>query len=95
MFSSAGIVSANSWTALSPAKALASVGHRTDATKYVRFCGGWKVLKRNSVTTPIDPPAPRNAQKRSGFSVSEQLTTVELARTTVAPTSQSRASPCV
>jgi len=44
---------------------------------------------------PIEPPAPRNAQKRSAFSVSEQFTMVELARTMVAPTSQSRARPWV
>lgn len=86
MLSSAGIVCANSCTARTPASARSSVGHSTGARKYVSSSGTSNVSNRNSVTTPIDEPAPRIAQNRSAFSVAEQLTTVELASTTVAPT---------
>lgn len=96
MFISSGMsFSAKSCTALRPAVALSLVFHCAEAMNIVTVSGAAKVLKRSDVTTPMELPAPRMAQKMSGFSVSETSTMVELARTTVAPVTQSRVRPFV
>lgn len=61
--------------------------------KAVTCEGAAKVLNLKEVTIPKLDPAPRKAQKRSGFSVGEAVTTVLLARTTVAAAIQSTARP--
>jgi hypothetical protein len=61
----------------------------------VRFAGAAKVLNLKDATMPKLDPAPRRAQKRSAFSVSEAVTRLPLASTTLAPVIQSTASPCV
>jgi hypothetical protein len=55
--------------------------------------GAVKVLNLKFVTIPKAAPAPRRAQKRSGFCVAEAVTTELLERTTVASIMLSRVKP--
>lgn len=61
--------------------------------KAVTCEGAAKVLNLKEATMPKLDPAPRKAQKRSGFSVGDAITTILLARTTVAAAIQSAARP--
>ena len=61
--------------------------------KYVTAAGGLNVLNWYETTTPKFEPAPRRAQKRSGFWLAEQFVMVPLARTTVMAAMPSTAKP--
>lgn len=55
--------------------------------------GAVNVLNLKFVTMPKAAPAPRRAQKRSGFWVGDAVTSVLFARTTSAERMLSRVSP--
>ena len=97
MFISSGIMpeSSQSWRSVQPFTMLEAFRQAKFTVNAVTFGGAANVLNRKDDTMPKLDPEPRRAQKRSWFSVSEALTAVPLASTTVAPSIQSTARPWV